>query len=74
LPCGDPQDEDIKALTSYGEKPKKVYPKSIFRVLKHFEAFSLTFCRASVTVQKRPSFTEDFRGSERINPGASAFT
>jgi L-ascorbate metabolism protein UlaG (beta-lactamase superfamily) len=43
LPYGDPQDEGIKALTSYGEKLKKVYPKSTFRVLKHFETLRLDF-------------------------------
>ena len=40
LPYGALQDEGIKAMTSYGEKLKKVYPKSTFRVLKHFETFT----------------------------------
>jgi len=43
LPYGDPQDEAIKALRSFGEKLKKVYPKSTFRVLKHFETLRLGF-------------------------------
>jgi L-ascorbate metabolism protein UlaG (beta-lactamase superfamily) len=41
LPYGVPQDEKIDALMKYGEKLKKIYPKSTFRTLKHFESFTI---------------------------------
>jgi L-ascorbate metabolism protein UlaG (beta-lactamase superfamily) len=41
LPYGAPQDERINALMHYGEKLRTTYPKSSFRVLKHFESFEL---------------------------------
>ncbi len=41
LPYGAPQDERINALNNYGERLAKLYPKSIFKTLKHFESFMI---------------------------------
>jgi len=41
LPYGAPQDERFNALVSYGEKLKKTFAKSTFKVLTHFEAFTI---------------------------------
>jgi L-ascorbate metabolism protein UlaG (beta-lactamase superfamily) len=41
LPYGTPQDERISGGKNYGERLAKVYPKSIFRTLTHFELFTI---------------------------------
>jgi hypothetical protein len=41
LPFGVSQDERMNALQDYGKRLAKVYPKSIFRTLKHFESFKI---------------------------------
>ncbi len=41
LPYGAPQDERINALVGYGEKLKRAYPKSTFKVLMHFETYAI---------------------------------
>jgi L-ascorbate metabolism protein UlaG (beta-lactamase superfamily) len=42
LPYGAPQDEGLDALVKYGERLKKIYPKTTFRVLRHFDTFTIS--------------------------------
>jgi L-ascorbate metabolism protein UlaG (beta-lactamase superfamily) len=41
LPYGAPQDERITGVKNYGERLAKIYAKSTFRTLTHFESFTI---------------------------------
>ena len=51
LPYGASQDERFNALIHYGEKLHNIYPKSTFRVPRHFESFSIPSIGLNVKTQ-----------------------